>query len=458
MARRLLPFLLVIWVACSGPIVLETTTVVSIPPLTAVPTTTAPEIPVELQDCSAPPVTFKTLCEAIELLDEWHVDRPIDVAQLAAIATQAASDYSTQETEEPPRTFFCAIPDISFETLCQTLAERIRTDQIPVAAAMEEIVLTMVDLGLDPFTWYIPPDLADGFRSDGIVGGVGIVLDATDAAGSKCTKIAVVCPLEISLVIENNPGADAGLLAGDFITAIDGEPVDGKGFVDVATRIGGDETGVVTLRVDRAGETLEFSITRMELNFPNIEVDLPVAGVGYLRIPDFDLDIPSIVGSALESLLAAGPGTIVIDLRDNPGGYIDAVLDVASEFISDGVVVETTGPDEDLAYLSRGGSSATSERLIVLVNGGTASAAEILAGALRDRRDALILGQPTFGKNAVQIPFPLRNGGEFHVAVAHWNTPNGTSVVDTGLIPDRLVDFPDNPTIEELVEFALQNS
>ncbi|HEY5889550.1 MAG TPA: S41 family peptidase, partial [Acidimicrobiia bacterium] len=198
--------------------------------------------------------------------------------------------------------------------------------------------------------------------------------------------------------------------------------------------------------------------TRMELNLPSLEVDLPVEGVGYLRIPDFDFDIPMIVESALESLHAIGPGTIVIDLRDNPGGYIDAVLDVASEFISDGIVLETTGPDQDFQYASRGGATATAERLIVLVNGGTASAAEILAGALRDRRDAVILGQPTFGKNAVQIPFPLRNGGEFHVAVAHWNTPNGTSVVDTGLIPDRLVEFPENPTIEELVVFALQNS
>ncbi len=458
MARRLLPFLLVFAVACSVANTVETTTPVTQPPLTVAPTTAAPEIPVEVQDCTAPPVTFKTLCEAIELLNEWHVDRPLDLAKLAAIANQAATDYSTQETEGPPRTFFCAIPDISFETLCQTLAGRIRNDQISVAAAMEEVVLTMVDLGLDAFTWYVPPDLADGFRSDGIVGGVGIVLDATDAAGSKCTMIAAVCPLEISLVIEDNPGADAGLLAGDFITSIDGEPVDGKGFVDVATRIGGDETGVVDLTVTRAGETLEFSITRMELNLPSLEVDLPVEGVGYLRIPDFDLDIPLIVESALESLHAIGPGTIVIDLRDNPGGYIDAVLDVASEFISDGIVLETNGPDQDFEYPSRGGATATSERLIVLVNGGTASAAEILAGALRDRRDAVILGQPTFGKNAVQIPFPLRNGGEFHVAVAHWNTPNGTSVVDTGLIPDRLVEFPENPTIEELVVFALQNS
>lgn len=458
MLRKLLPGLLILAVACASPAVIETTTAVTNPPLTAVPTTEAPDIPVELQDCSAPPVTFKTLCETIELLDEWYVDRPVDFAPLAAIATQAAADYTTDVTEEPPRTFFCAIPDISFETLCQALAERVQNDQIPVATAMEDVVLTMVDLGLDPFTWYVPPDLAAGFRSDGIVGGVGIVLDATNAAGSKCSRIAAVCPLQISLVIEGNPGAEAGLMAGDVITAVDGEPVEGKGFVNLATRIGSDETGVVDLTIDRGGEVIEFSIERRELILPDIEVELPRSDVGYLRIPDFDSDIPRIVSAALASLVAVSPRTIVIDLRDNPGGLVSAVIEVASEFIARGAIMNTDGPDEVFTYEALGGAQATSQRLIVLVNEGTASAAEVLAGALKDRRNAIVVGQPTFGKNAVQIPFPLRNGGEFHVAIARWTTPNGTSVVDGGLIPDQIVDFPEDPTTEELVNFVLANS
>jgi carboxyl-terminal processing protease len=458
MIRKLLPGLLVFVVACSAPVVVETTTAATNPPLTAVPTTEAPKIPVELQDCDAPPVTFKTLCETIELLGEWYVDRPVDMAHLAAIATQAAADYTTDVTEEPPRTFFCAVPDISFETLCEVLAGRVQHDQIPVAAAMEEVVLTMVDLGLDPFTWYVPPDLAAGFRSDGIVGGVGIVLDATDAAGSKCSRIAPACPLQISLVIEGNPGAEAGLMAGDVITAVDAESVDGKGFVNLATLIGGDETGKVALTVDRDGEVIEFSIERRELILPDIEVELPLPDVGYLRIPDFDSDIPRIVNAALASLVAASPRTIVIDLRDNPGGLVSAVIEVASEFIASGAILETDGPDEAFTYEALGDAQATSQRLVVLVNESTASAAEVLAGALRDRRNAVVIGQPTFGKNAVQIPFPLRNGGEFHVAIAYWTTPNGTSVVDGGLVPDRRVDFPEDPTIEELVTFALANS
>lgn len=444
-------------VGCSPPATVATTAAPA-PPLTAAPTTPPAEMPVELQDCNAPPITFKTLCETIELLEEWYVNRPVDLEQLSAIATQAAADFETEDTEDPPRTFFCAIPDISFESLCRTLATRVQNESLPVVQAMERVVLSMIDLGLDPFTWYIPPDLADGFRSDGIVGGVGILLDATDAAGSKCKRITEACPLKITLVLEENPGAAAGLMPGDIITAVDGKSVDGRGFVNAATDIGGDETGVVDMSILRDGETLEFSIVRAELNTPDIEVELPFSDVGYLRIPDFDYDIPRIVTSALDSLLEARPNTIVIDLRDNPGGLVDAVVAVASEFINEGAILETAGPEEGFTFEALGNAQATTQRLVVLVNEGTASAGEILAGALRDRRNATVIGQPTFGKNAVQIPFKLRNNGEFHVAIAHWTTPNGTSVVDGGLVPDRVVEFPINPSTEELVTFALESS
>lgn len=413
---------------------------------------------VEIQDCATPPVTFSSLCETIELLNEWHVDRPVDMADLARIATQSASEYTTTETEIPPRTFFCAIPDDAFETLCDILAQRVQLESLPVGLAVESAVSSMVDLGLDPFTWYINPEQSKGFRLNGIVGGLGILLDATDAVGSKCTLINQICRLRVVFVLEDNPGSEAGLMPGDVITAVDGEPVDGKGFVDMASTISGDETGLVELTVTRGDEEIDFAIERAELNYPNIEVDIPVAGVGYLRIPDFDFDIPQLVDDALDALLEAGPSTIVVDLRDNPGGRLDVVLLVASEFIADGVILSTEGPEQDFAYEALGGARVTSQRLIVLVNEGTASAAEVLAGALQDQRNATVIGQPTFGKNAVQIPFDLRNGGEFHVAVAHWFTPNGRTVVDGGLVPDRVVDFPTQATTEDLVRFALENA
>lgn len=413
---------------------------------------------VDLQNCDTPPVTFSSLCETIELLNVWHIDRPVDMESLASIATKAAAEYTTTQSEIPPRTFFCSIPDEAFVTLCDVLAERIASENLPVGPAVESAVSSMVDLGLDPFTWYINPEQAKGFRLNGIVGGVGILLDATDAAGSKCTLITEICQLRIVFVVEDNPGFAAGLLPGDIITTVDGSSVDGKGFVDTASTISGDETGSVTLGIKRGQESLDFSIERAALNLPSLEVELPVSDVGYLRIPDFEWDIPRLVSAGLDSLIDAGAGTLIIDLRDNPGGLVDAVIAVASQFIGNGIIMSTEGPDAPFTYDALGGAKATSQRLLVLVNEGTASAAEILAGALQDRRNATVIGQPTFGKNAVQIPFDLRNGGEFHVAIADWFTPSGRTVVNGGLIPDRIVDFPTQVSVEDLVNFAIQNS
>lgn len=455
--RRLLLTLAVVAAACSSQTATTQTQQVTIPTVSST-TSTSLDLPMEVQGCDAPPVTFSTLCETIELLDEWYVDGPVDVAVLAEIASTAAQEFESTDTEEPPRTFFCAIPDTAFTALCDVLKQRIQDERIPVGPAVEAAVTAMIDRGLDPFTWYINPEAAAGFRSDGVVAGVGILLDATDAAGSKCTEIAEVCQLRIVFVLDNNPGAAAGLMPGDIVTAVDGKSVIGQGFVETATQISGDETGDVVLSLERDGTPVDVTVQRAELEFPSAEVELPVDGVGYLRIPDFSFDIPFIVDSAVGALMAAGPRTIVIDLRDNPGGLIDAVINVASQFIADGPILHTQSPDGEFTYSAEGGAPVTSQRLLVLVNEGTASAAEILAGALRDRRGAVIIGQPTFGKNAVQIPFELRNGGEFHVAIAHWTTPNGSSVVDGGLIPDRVVELPTDASPEDLVNFALQNS
>jgi carboxyl-terminal processing protease len=312
----------------------------------------------------------------------------------------------------------------------------------------------MIDAALDPFTYYLPSDHAGAVRANGIVGGVGLLLDARDAAGSKCAQVSEVCQLQIVTVLDDNPGSSAGLASGDVITAVDGEPVEGLGFAAVVSAIAGDETGVVTITVERDGAELDFEIERAVLDVPTVEVGLHPGDVGYLRIPDFEDDIPFLVSDALSDL--DNPRTLVVDLRDNPGGYVDVVIEIADEFIEDGVVMVSDAPEDHVEYEATPGGAATDPRLVVLVNQGTASAAEVLAGALRDRRDATIVGTATFGKNAVQIPFTLRNGGELHVAVARWSTPDGDSAGDGGLTPDREVVWPTDVSTDELVDIALE--
>ncbi len=453
--RLLLAAALLAVSACSTPTTATTTTTAVTEPPPRV-TTTAPSLQVEAQGCSSPPVTFSPLCEIYELLETWYFETPIDGDALAELAVEGLEAYATTETEEPPRTLFCAIPEEAFSALCDALAERVDESEIPVGTAVEAAMSYMIDNGLDPFTYYLPPGQTGSVRLNGIVGGIGVVLDARDAAGSKCTKVAEACRLEVVVVLEDNPGWDAGLEPGDVITAIDDTPVAGMGFTAVVSQIAGDESGTVDLAIDRGGSQMSFSIERAELVIPTVEYGVPVGGVGYIRIPDFELDIPELVTDSLAEMAGEGADTLVVDLRDNPGGYIDSVLDVADEFIDSGVMMISEATSEHQEYQAEPGGVATGQRLVVLVNEGTASAAEILAGALRDRRNAVIVGTNTFGKDAVQIPFTLRNGGEFYVAVAQWSTPEGQTAGDGGLTPDREVDWPASTSVEEIVEIALE--
>lgn len=455
--RSILAGLLVVVAGCSVGSDPASTSLPAATTSSTTPSTTSsvPAQDVQIQDCSAPPVTFSALCEIYELVQEWHVDRPIADSRLASAALEALIAHEHVETETPPRTLFCAVPGDDFTELCDQLGQMISEDQVAVGPALEEAVLAMTDIGLDQFTYYVPPDQVGTFRETGVVGGVGILLDATNAVGSKCARLSETCPLEIVFVLEGNPGAEAGLLAGDEIVSIDGVPVEGQGFASTATAIAGDETGEVDIAVSRNGSLLEFEVERAPLDVPTVEVALPSPDVGYLRIPDFEDDITVLVDDAMGSLVEFAPTTIVIDLRDNPGGFVTTAIDVASYFMDGGVVMETFAQGEQLDYTASSGGLATTQRLIVLVNKGTASAAEVLAGALRDQRSASIVGTTTFGKDVVQIPFPLRNGGELYVAVARWSTPAGLTAGNGGLMPDRQLELPADLSVEELVEAAL---
>ena len=401
--------------------------------------------------CASPPITFSALCEVYDLLENWHVDRPLDDRVLAAAAVDGINSFETDLRADRPRTLQCAAPTPAFEDVCVALAQRVLDSELPVAAALEAAVVSMATIAGDPFSHYLPKDQVGAFTPSGVVGGVGIILDVTDAVGSRCVVIAPSCPLEIVAVLEDNPGAHSGLQVGDRIVAVDGEPVEGASLAATATAIAGDESGVVQLTIERSGEESVVLVTREELTFPTVIADIPFDDVGYLKIPDFGGRIPRLVDDALAELAPFRVGTLVVDLRDNPGGLVGAVMAVADQFMDDGVVMISEAPDELLEYESFDGGQATAPRIVVVVNGGSASAAEVLAGALREQRGATIVGSPTFGKDAIQIPFPLRSGGEMTVVVARWTTPNGASVGEDGLTPDIELELSADLTTEDLV-------
>ena len=435
----------------------------SVAPTTAAttPTTTAPRAAdYAVSDCTAPPVHFALLCDVYGYLEEHHVDAPLDDDALAAGFALGLGAHVARDDAEPVKSFKCAIPSPSFESACEIIAERSTTGNgFSIEDAVEEGVAAMITHSLDPFTYYIPPELSGAFTPEGVISAVGLLLTISDPVGSVCTVIQEPCRLEVVTVLPDSPAFKGGLEAGDVIRSIDGVDVAGNDLVGVASEMDGETGTVVEIEVNRTDDAVEtITLERRQPVAPEIEVETPRPGVGYLRIPDFDPDIPIVVHTALQALTEPGLDDLVIDLRDNPGGLVDVATLVASEFLTEGLVFRSLGPAGDLDYPVQPGGMATSGiDITVVVNTGSASASEILAGVLQERGRATIVGTPTFGKNTVQIGFLLRNDGELRVTIARWVTPDGNSVAVGGVIPDVEVEVPVDASPAEVVDLALEN-
>lgn len=430
---------------------------ISVPTTTTTPvsTTSTPIVGYEISDCDIPPVTFALLCDVYERLNEFHLDAPLDPASLAAGAAVGIESYRQPSPVEPVSNFTCAIPDPAFETTCEGLATHLRGGGVDFEEALEAGVASMIRLSLDPFTYYVPPELSGALTEEGVVSAVGLLLTITNDGGAICTEIAGDCRLEVVLATVDGPSLEAGLAAGDVVTAIDGVPVEGVGLVEIASRLDGEPgTEVVVTVTGPGGVSTDHTVVRSE-PVGALEATLATPEVAYVRLPDFERDIPAFLRENLASAEAEGAENLVLDLRDNPGGFLDAATLVASEFLEDGLVTRTIGPAGDTEYLVQDGGLATEGlELTIVVNGGSASAAEIVAAVLQERGRATVVGAPTFGKDTVQIPFDLRNDGQLRVTVANWVTPEGFSVADGGVVPDVLIDFPVDATPLEVVDLA----
>lgn len=296
----------------------------------------------------------------------------------------------------------------------------------------------------DEFTRYVPPDIAERIREDmqGAVEGIGAFVRENDEG-----------QFEIVRPIDGQPADLAGLRPGDVIIAVDGESVEMVSFDEVILLVRGPQGTSVTLTVAREGEEepLEFTIVRTRFEVPIIEAEILPGDitngrtVAYLRLTEFNRNAEERLLEALETLLAEEPEGLILDLRDNPGGFLDQSVAVADAFLPDGVVLyerNIRGLDE--IFTSDDGDIAETIPLVVLVNAGSASASEIVAGALQDRGRAVLVGETTFGKGSVQQIYTLSDGSELRVTIARWYTPNNNTIDGAGVTPDLEVPSPED--------------
>lgn len=303
---------------------------------------------------------------------------------------------------------------------------------LPTAKDLEYgMIKGYVESYKDPYTVFFPPQEAKSFAQEvqGSFGGVGMNV------GMKEGNIVVIAPLK------DSPAMKAGVLAGDIITAIDGKSVIGMSSDEAVSLIRGEIGTKVKLTVvhPKSATPTEITITRSEIKIPTLETETK-NGVFVIHLYNFSAESPELFQSAINKFIGTNLKYMVIDLRGNPGGYLEAAVDMASYFLKEGQVVvsERSSKDDTTSnHRSLGLNGVpTGTKVAVLVDGGSASAAEILAGALKDQGVAKIVGEKTFGKGSVQELVNFGDGSSLKVTVAKWFTPNGVNISESGIKPD----------------------
>lgn len=291
--------------------------------------------------------------------------------------------------------------------------------------------------GLDPHSSYLNPESFKEMRigTEGKFGGLGIEVTMENGF------VKVVAP------IDDTPAQRAGLKAGDLITRLDGTPVKGMTLNDAVKKMRGEPDTDITLTIVREGESkpLEFVITRAVIRITSVKGELLEPGYAYVRVSQFQSGTADALRRKISDLKKESDGKLkglILDLRNNPGGVLNGAVSVSDMFLTDGVIVSTKGRLEDsrVKYTATPNDYLKDAPMVVLVNGGSASASEIVAGALQDHGRAIIMGTKSFGKGSVQTILPINNGAALKITTARYYTPKDRSIQATGIIPDVVVE------------------
>ncbi|HEY5789661.1 MAG TPA: S41 family peptidase [Gammaproteobacteria bacterium] len=348
---------------------------------------------------------------------------------LALAATQAAG--AAGESQEGARF------DIPLEQL-RTFADvfgRIKQDyveEVDDATLLNFAIRGMLD-GLDPHSAYLDAESFKEVRigTSGQFGGLGVEVGMEDGF------IRVIAP------IDDTPAQRAGVQAGDLIIRLDDTPVKGLTLNEAVKLMRGEPGQDIVLTIVREGadQPLKITVTRDIINVTSVRSRMLEEGYGYVRISQFRARTGDNLGEVVAKLKGEAGGSLkglVLDLRNNPGGVLNAAVEVSDAFLEEGLIVYTEGrvSDSKLSFSASAGDILDRAPLVVLVNGGSASASEIVAGALQDHKRALVVGAATFGKGSVQTIMPLGDDTALKLTTARYFTPNGRSIQAEGIVPD----------------------
>lgn len=349
----------------------------------------------------------------------------------------------------------------------RAVTERYAGGEVDRKALIEGAIKGMIDALDDPYSRYLT---SEEFKAslEGISGefeGIGATIGTVDATGatSSCSDLARDCRMVIVAPIKDSPADKAGLRPGDVIAKIDGVAVDGQTLEEARMKVRGPKGTPVVLTVERdSAAPIEIEVVRDVIVTPDVETrDLAGGTVGYIRLAGFSDHGAEEFDQAVVDNVAAGRTKLIVDLRGNPGGFVTAAREIAGQFLADGTIFWQEDADGNLVQTLAGPGGAATDpaiELVVLVDGGTASASEIVAGALQDRGRAILVGTTTFGKGTVQQWTQLEDdSGGFRLTIAKWLTPDRTWIHGTGITPDVVVDaLPGKPGEDPVLDAALE--
>jgi carboxyl-terminal processing protease len=354
------------------------------------------------------------------------------LALLAAVATGTAAQISCDSP------WFSQSPtDPEFELVEQAwqiiLQDYVESDEIDLEALSRGAIEGMIEALGDPYSAYVNADEYEAKKDlfEGSFGGIGAEM-TIDKEG----RLKVVAP------IAGSPAHRAGIRPGDLVTHIDGESTEDMSFAEAVLTIRGEPGTTVTLGILRDGEARDVTITREVIDLSTVTAKMLSDNTIHVTLTAFSSPTKEDLKAALDQAIADGATGAVLDLRGNPGGLLESAVAVASQFLDGGIVTEVEyGSGEREAWEAEEGGIATDLPLVVLVDGGSASGSEVVAGALQDRGRAVIIGTQTFGKGSVNHFHRLADGSAIYITGARWYTPNGSLIEGQGITPDEVVEI-----------------